>query len=398
MFKNIVVFTLILVGAFPVLAFAAYKLPDTGQGLCYPTDGTTGQLSTCVGTGQDGEYDFNPLSYFTDNGNGTVTDNNTGLMWQKNSQPDYYNWYEAAGIHNEIYNSSNLNACSSIGNGWRLPTLKELISILDFSGSNVGLTIDSSFSCANDGRYWANTDNNTAQSVDFNFGTYYASEDPSNGLYHVRCVRDQEVGPPVRQKLVNSLVGTVTDTSTGLMWLKTPPPGPMTLGASLSYCQTLNVEGTPGWRLPNIKELESWLTDTRALNMDFFSGALTDDFYWTSTTDYVHSDDVLGIDVRDGTMSPRLKDDGLGNMKHYVQCVRSIPKVLDGDLNGDEQVTIIDVLLALRAVVDLDAKTQFYFDHADIAPINSGTPTKDNAITPADALLILQKAVGLVSW
>lgn len=68
-----------LVLLLPVLICAGtYKLPDTGQTTCYDT---SGNVINCKGTGQDGAYNFNPLSY-TDN-NGTVTDNNTGLIWQK---------------------------------------------------------------------------------------------------------------------------------------------------------------------------------------------------------------------------------------------------------------------------------------------------------------------------
>jgi len=53
----------------------AYKLPDTGQTNCYNSSGTS---VICTGTGQDGEYSINTMS-FIDNLDGTVEDNNTGL-------------------------------------------------------------------------------------------------------------------------------------------------------------------------------------------------------------------------------------------------------------------------------------------------------------------------------
>ena len=62
-------------------------VPDTGQTLCYDDR----QIITCPSVGldyygQDGNYLINPPS-LTDNLNGTVTDNLTGLMWeQKNSR------------------------------------------------------------------------------------------------------------------------------------------------------------------------------------------------------------------------------------------------------------------------------------------------------------------------
>jgi hypothetical protein len=46
-------------------------IPDTGQ--------TTSYTSTY---GEDSDYIINPPSY-TDNGDGTITDKTTGLMWQK---------------------------------------------------------------------------------------------------------------------------------------------------------------------------------------------------------------------------------------------------------------------------------------------------------------------------
>ncbi len=397
MLKNIVVFTLVLVGAFPVLAFAAYKLPDTGQQVCYQTTSPYTQID-CPTTGQDGAYIINPLS-FVDNGNGTVTDNNTGLMWQQNYQ-SVNNWYVAAGVYDAMHNSETQSTCSSVTDGtynnWRLPTLKELMSILDLSGAYPAPAINHAFLCASDGNYWAKTDNTTPQSVDFISAIYFSSDNPTpSDNYYVRCVRDPVVGPPVRQKLVNSLEGLVTDTSTGLMWPKASQ-GLMDLSTAFTHCEALVLGGHQDWRLPNIKELESWLDAARTLNTDFFPGASTEE-YWTSTTSYDYDlrDSALSIDIGFGTMSIYNKS---SSNFHHVQCVRSIPAASDGDLNGDGQVTVIDVLLALRAAVELDATTQFYLDHADIAPITNGVPYKDTHITVADALLILQKAVGLINW
>lgn len=66
---------------------------------------------------------------FTDNGNGTVTDNTTGLTWQQDefkSFPfgiDKFNWYEASGTYDARNNPSSQSACGSLslaGGGWRL--------------------------------------------------------------------------------------------------------------------------------------------------------------------------------------------------------------------------------------------------------------------------------------
>src|SRR6266436_5610359 len=55
-------------------------LPATGQTMCWDSNGNA---ISCAGTGQDGEYRKGaPLAY-ADNGDGTVADVNTGLVWEK---------------------------------------------------------------------------------------------------------------------------------------------------------------------------------------------------------------------------------------------------------------------------------------------------------------------------
>ncbi len=57
---------------------------------------------------------------FTDHGDGSVTDNQTGLMWQKGSL-GVGTWWDASAL------------CESLGEGWRLPTVAEVEGLLDTS-------------------------------------------------------------------------------------------------------------------------------------------------------------------------------------------------------------------------------------------------------------------------
>jgi len=69
---------------------ATIQLPQTGQTGCWDINGTT---VTCTGTGQDGDKLAGvplPVPRFTDNSNGTVTDNLTGLIWLKNASSRRY--------------------------------------------------------------------------------------------------------------------------------------------------------------------------------------------------------------------------------------------------------------------------------------------------------------------
>jgi hypothetical protein len=67
----------------------------------------------------------NPESY-TDNFDGTVTDNVTGLIWQQTAPTVQYNASNAAAY------------CASLSlggkNDWRLPTIIELVTLADFTG------------------------------------------------------------------------------------------------------------------------------------------------------------------------------------------------------------------------------------------------------------------------
>jgi hypothetical protein len=138
----------------------AFKLPDTGQTKCYHAVVPWAEIP-CAGTGQDGAYTINPMS-FTDNGNGTVTDNNTGLMWQKQDDGNTYNWYQASGTYDATYNPNSEDVCGSLNLGghsdWRLPAKKELMSIVNYGIPYPGPTIDTTyFPNAKSSCYWSST-------------------------------------------------------------------------------------------------------------------------------------------------------------------------------------------------------------------------------------------------
>ena len=78
-------------------------------------------ILTPCSTGED------RVARFVDNGDGTVTDNLTGLMWQKNPG-GYVSWKSALAI------CENLELAEF--NDWRLPNIKELVSVRD--GFNLG--------------------------------------------------------------------------------------------------------------------------------------------------------------------------------------------------------------------------------------------------------------------
>lgn len=101
----------------------------------------TGQTESYA-PGDDGDLQMGipwPFPRFTDNEDGTVTDNLTHLMWTKNAQQisGIMTWYAA------------VNACNDLifadYEDWRLPNAKELLSLIDYSQDQPVLPIDHPF-------------------------------------------------------------------------------------------------------------------------------------------------------------------------------------------------------------------------------------------------------------
>ncbi len=112
------------------------NLPRTGQTTCY---NDSGSVVSCSGTGQDGEWQAGvewPSPRFTDNSDGTITDNLTGLMWvQDASTPTVSGCTGGTRTWTQAFTYvSCLNTASYLGySDWRLPNRKELFSLVDRS-------------------------------------------------------------------------------------------------------------------------------------------------------------------------------------------------------------------------------------------------------------------------
>ncbi len=167
---------------------AAGTFPDTGQTTCY---NSSGGVISCAGAGQDGSHIVNPLSY-TDNGDGTVTDNVTGLLWQQctnglsgagcaTGTAVQYNWSDAANI------CANL---SLAGTGWRLPMDFELVNLVDYGTYNPAINAGYFPNTQNDD-YWSSTPYLLASGFAF-VTNFVGGGDNGDGVannHYVRCVR-----------------------------------------------------------------------------------------------------------------------------------------------------------------------------------------------------------------
>lgn len=82
---------------------------------------------------------------FIDNKDGTITDNQTRLIWFKDAKIGKMNWNKAIDI------------CKELGEGWRLPKIEELISLIDYSQYKPALPANHPFENVQSFGYWSIT-------------------------------------------------------------------------------------------------------------------------------------------------------------------------------------------------------------------------------------------------
>ncbi len=304
-----------IVHAEPAVGFAVV---DTGQSGCY---GDRGPI-VCPREGrrfhgQDAQHSGLPMTY-QDNGDGTVTDLNTGLMWQQ-TPGDKLSWDEA------LAQAETLDLAGH--DDWRLPTIKELYSLMDFDGVTGHSARDSrpyldtsvfDFEYGNaanrerfiDAQYWSSTayrgttmgGNHTVFGVNFADGRIkgYGSFDPRNRSPKRMFVRYVRGNPDYGiNDLVDQGDGTVADRATGLIWQQGDSGVGMEWEGALRYCVGLELAGRDDWRLPDAKELQSIAdyerspsaTDSAALDAIFDISVIADPIgeptwpaFWSSTT------------------------------------------------------------------------------------------------------------------
>jgi hypothetical protein len=120
---------------FDVSGCDAGAFPASGQTTCYST---TGVVVACAGTGQDGEKQAGANLAYQDNGDGTVTDLNTGLTWEKLSDDGSVHDRDAVfTFANAQTHVAALNGMSFAGHtDWRLPNVRELLSLVHYGVAN----------------------------------------------------------------------------------------------------------------------------------------------------------------------------------------------------------------------------------------------------------------------
>ncbi len=294
-----------------------YPIVDTGVTSFYNNDSVISKpKSNQPFFGQDAQYQKNQPSY-TNNQNDTITDNITGLMWQKTMDQKMTTAQAEQAIKN-----FNLGGYDD----WRIPTIKELYSLILFTGQLSGQSAGTLFIDENffdqplgdvqsgereiDAQTWSSTfytgktmnEEETLFGVNFidgrikGYGTHDRRDRQEKKMYF-RFVRGNENYG--ENDFSDNKDGTITDSATGLMWQQTDSQKSMDWQEALEYAEALELAGLTDWRLPNAKELQSivdysrspQLTSSAAIDPIFNISAIIDEknqtnypFFWTSTT------------------------------------------------------------------------------------------------------------------
>lgn len=308
------------------------SIPDTGQTSCYDSHGVrvSCPAANSANFGQDANYGGQSPAYQS-NGDGTITDLVTGLMWQQTPDRDGNNVINIADklTYNEAVAAANAATYAGYDD-WRLPTITELYSLIDFSGidpsgysgtDTSGLTpfidtehfdfgygdtgageriIDAQY--ASSTKYVSTTMNGAETMFGVNFADgrikgYGLSLHGSDKAFYVIFVRGNSEYD--RNEFVDNGNSAIRDNATGLMWQQADSGLDYNWPDALAYCEGATIAGYDDWRLPNAKELQSIVdygrspdtTNSAAIDPIFVATQITNEAgvadypaYWSSTT------------------------------------------------------------------------------------------------------------------
>jgi len=319
-------------------AAGAAPLPKTGQEHCYDVNGN---IIPCGNTGQDGQYRAGASITglrFTDNNDGTVTDNLTGLIWLKN-----------ANLFGEVVRDEAIQKAKSVASGscglndnskagdWRLPNVNELESLLEFDNSSGAAVVSPNpFENLSPANYWSSTSvaafpelgwyvamavGPPVFDLKFNRMRMWPVRGKSERVARTGQTKCWNIDMQIRRaveidcsgsgqdgdtlaggvpwpdpRFSDNNNGTVTDNLTGLIWLKDGNPfGTRSWQEALDLCNSLSsghyglTDGSKAgdWRLPNINELrslEDYGQHTPAIAQGHPFVNIRNSLCWSSTT------------------------------------------------------------------------------------------------------------------
>jgi len=205
----------------------------------------------------------NPAHYTYEAEGDTVTDDVTGLVWERDPDTSPRDHDAAKAYCDQLKLAGATD--------WRLPSARELFSLIDFSLP--APTIDAeAFPSAVSAGYWSSTDFGTdgTRAWVVRFSNSDTGEGLKSSAQQVRCVRSPGSSRPdvsASRFMIKptsegdaGLGEEVLDRATGLVWERAFTTGGGSIADCAAHCASLG----EGWRMPTIKELFSVLDLTRS--------------------------------------------------------------------------------------------------------------------------------------
>ncbi len=313
---------------------AQYTVVDTNQTTCYDASGATVACNSS-NYSYDAQFPGNAPSY-TATSSTVVTDNNTGLMWTQSSD---LNGDGVVNYSDKKYQNDAVTYCENLELGgysdWRLPDVKTLYSLIEFSGKDASVVDQTSYNTSLltlfiDTSYFDKAFGDTSAGdriIDAQYATstnyVYTTMHGDTTMFGLNFVDGRIKGYPCGSKKfyvrcvrgntsygLNNFTdngnGTVTDSATGLMWQKNDASSTSWQNA-VDTCTAATTGAQTDWRLPDAKELQSIMdysrsadTSSSAALHSIFSatsfinenGATDYAYYWSSTTHLDDNDDA----------------------------------------------------------------------------------------------------------
>jgi hypothetical protein len=261
-------------------------------------------------------------------------DNSTGLIWQKCAKGiTSLDCSGSAEVQDWTVADNYCKSLSLAGKVWRLPTITELQTLVDFSRSNPHINPtyfpNAPSSVTPFYTFWSSTNLSVDSTKKFTVASSNGDVNPfpQTNSHYVRCVSGEHPREYV-ENFTDNGDGTITDHTTKLVWQKcslgqtndsscTGTASQLDWSHAVNNCVSLNLAGKV-WRLPNMNELFSlWNTSANsALNSTFFPNST--DRYWSSTS-YTNGSGGWDIGFTSFNASPVGK-----GVNFYGRCVSDL--------------------------------------------------------------------------